>query len=233
MNAKAAGRIAVVLLALALAGCGNLFGGPKAPPNLSEIKGELRDYHVSGRYAAEVTAAIGEARRALNRRAAPKPGQKLAIVFDVDETALSNMQAIQANDYGFITAGPCNLPQGPCGWDAWIARAEAPAMQPTLDLVREAQASGFAVFFVSNRAERTRAATERNLQSAGYANWQGLVLRPDDSQQPTAAYKGPARCRIEALGWTIVLNVGDQPGDVQGACQERHVLLPNPFYRVP
>lgn len=226
--------LAVTLVLTALAGCGGLFGGgPKPPPNLSEIKAELRDYHLSGRYAADIAAAIAEARRVLGRRAAAKPGQKLAVVLDVDETALSNMQAIQANDYGFITAGPCNLPQGPCGWDAWIARAEAPAMAPALDLAREAQAQGFALFFISNRLEKVRAATERNLHAAGYANWTGLVLRPDDSSVPNAAHKGPARCRLEAQGWTIVLNVGDQPGDVQGACQERHVLLPNPFYRVP
>ncbi|MBM3541222.1 MAG: acid phosphatase [Alphaproteobacteria bacterium] len=226
--------LAVALVLAALAGCGGLFGGgPKTPPNLSEVKAELRDYHLSGRYAADVSAAIAEARRVLGRRAAPKPGQKLAIVLDVDETALSNMQAIQANDYGFIAAGPCALPQGPCGWDAWIARAEAPAMAPTLELAREAQAQRLALIFISHRSEKTRAATERNLQAAGYANWTGLVLRPDDSSAPNAAYKGPARCRLEAQGWTIVLNVGDQPSDVQGACQERHVLLPNPFYRVP
>ena len=223
-----------IFFCAALAGCGGILGGgSKAPSNVGELKLELREYYDSGRYAVEFAAAIAEARKQLGRKS-PRPGQRFAVVLDIDETALSNWAALQANDFGFVTAGPCVLPQGPCGWEAWLARAEAPAMGPTLELFREAKAAGFGVFFISTRTERFRAATERNLMAAGYAGWAGVVLRSDDAPLgPAAAHKGPARCRIEALGWTVILNVGDQPSDLAGSCAERSVLVPNPFYRVP
>jgi len=42
-----------------------------------------------------------------------------------------------------------------------------------------------------------------------------------------------ARARFEAVGYRIVVNMGDQPSDLAGGHAEKAVLLPNPFYRIP
>ena len=162
-----------------------------------------------------------------------KRGGQLAIVVDIDETALSNLPSIRANDYGFIVAGPCDLPRGPCGLFTWIMMAKAEPIKPVLTLVEMARQRGVAVFFITGRPERMRAATEANLRAAGYA-WNGLILRPDDLTTKSAAdFKAPERQKIEAQGYTIILNIGDQASDLDGGFAEKTYKLPNPFYLIP
>jgi acid phosphatase len=48
-----------------------------------------------------------------------------------------------------------------------------------------------------------------------------------------ADFKAPQRAKIEAEGFTIIANMGDQPSDLAGAHAEKTFLLPNPFYRIP
>ena len=100
--------------------------------------------------------------------------RKPALILDVDETALSNWPQIEANDYGRIANGPCELPAGPCGQIAWQGRAEDEPIRPTLKLFQKAKAMGVAVFFITGRSEILRAATEANLRKVGY---EGLGLR--------------------------------------------------------
>lgn len=101
----------------------------EATPSLVEVKRQV-DAHVdSGRYEAELAAAVDPARAFLESRVAR--GGKLAIVLDVDETALSNLPSLRANDWGFIVSGPCDLPRGPCGLLAWIGMARAEPRRPS------------------------------------------------------------------------------------------------------
>jgi HAD superfamily, subfamily IIIB (Acid phosphatase) len=61
-----------------------------------------------------------------------------------------------------------------------------------------------------------------------------LILAPVGAQFESAAdFKAPQRAAIEAEGYTIVANVGDQPSDLAGGHSERTFLLPDPFYRIP
>ena len=52
---------------------------------------------------------------------------------------------------------------------------------------------------------------------------------------PSAAdFKAPEREWIEGkLGYTIVVNVGDQWSDLAGGYSEGGFKLPNPFYHIP
>jgi acid phosphatase len=49
----------------------------------------------------------------------------------------------------------------------------------------------------------------------------------------TAEFKTSQRAAIEAQGYTIVVNMGDQPSDLAGGHAMEGFLLPNPFYRIP
>ena len=161
--------------------------------------------------------------------------QRPAVVFDIDETALSNWEAIKANDFGRVFDGPCDeLPQGPCGWTAWDLRAQATVIRPTMDVYNAAKDRGAAIFFITGRDETQRAATERNLQAVGYTGYAQLIMEPPGAHYVSAAdFKAPQREQIARRGYTIIANVGDQPSDLDGGFAERTYLLPNPFYRIP
>lgn len=47
---------------------------------------------------------------------------------------------------------------------------------------------------------------------------------------PRARSRAGGRAAIEAQGYTIVANVGDQESDLAGGRAERAFKLPNPFY---
>jgi len=229
---SALGSSIAALLVVAVTGCAT---GPAAPvaatPSLVETKREVGAYVDSGRYEADVAAVVTQARAYLESRIAR--GGKLAIVLDIDETSLSNLPSLRANDWGFILSGPCEPPNAPCGLGAWIALARAEPIKPVLALARFAREHGVAVFFLTGRPERLRAATERNLQAAGY-EWTGVLLKPDAMRTTSAVeQKAAERKKLVEQGYTIVVNMGDQMSDLDGGFAERTYKLPNPFYFVP
>ncbi|HET6474063.1 MAG TPA: HAD family acid phosphatase, partial [Pseudomonadales bacterium] len=85
-------------------------------------------------------------------------------------------------------------------------------------------------FFITARSENERAWTENGLKKAGYANWDGLVLR--NVGGASGPYKTAARAAIEAQGYTIIANVGDQESDLANGHAERVFKLDNPYYFV-
>ena len=203
------------------------------PPNVGDAKIAATAYHNSGAYERDLTAVVAAASVWIAERA-PQVDQP-ALVLDIDDTSLTNWEVIVADDYGRVFDGPCdNLPAGPCGWVAWDLRASTPVIAQTLALYDEARALGVAVFFITGRDEMQRAATEENLASVGYADYHGLYMEPTGSHYASAAdFKAPQRARIEAEGFIIIANMGDQPSDLAGGHAERTFLLPNPFYRIP
>ena len=101
MRPRAGGRPWWTLAALVLLAAGCATGSASAPtaatPSLVETKRQVDAYVDSGRYEADLAAAVEQARGYLESRASR--GGQLAIVVDVDETALSNLPSLRANDY--------------------------------------------------------------------------------------------------------------------------------------
>jgi HAD superfamily, subfamily IIIB (Acid phosphatase) len=226
--------------ALWVAACAPTFGtGPTAtarmrqPANVGDAKKSATEYRDSGAYARDLASVAAEAGDWIARSA---PGaRRPALVLDVDETALSNWEVIQADDFGRIIGGPCQaLPEGACGWAAWDLLARSVAIEPTLALFRRARSLGVDVFFITGRPESQRSATERNLRAQGFDGFTRLTMVPDGARfASAAAFKAPVRAGIEREGWTIIANLGDQPSDLEGGHAARAFLLPNPFYRIP
>jgi predicted secreted acid phosphatase len=205
---------------------------PCKPVNLGLYKIELTKDQKSGRYERDLAAV---ASRAMSYLARPRKDRgKPAVVFDIDETALSNWPVIKRDDFGVILNGPCDLAGGPCGWNAWIAMARDKPIVSTLNLYRQARRQKMAVFFITGRHEVLRKATERNLRDAGYDGWTDLLMVPDGFE-PTSIveFKAPARKRIVEQGYSIVLNMGDQESDLKGGWAEKTFKLPDPFYYIP
>jgi acid phosphatase len=229
--AKSANKIFFVLW-LVFAFLPNTHLAVTEPPNLGDLKQRITEYKRSGAYDRDVAAVLKKAQAWVERRAAAV--RMPAIVLDIDETSLSNWPRIQANDYGGIVDGPCNLPAGPCGVVSFEMSAKAEAIAPTLALFNAAKAKGVAIFFITGRDERLRAATEMNLHTVGYDGWAELIMRPAGTTTPSASnYKAPERAKISGRGYTIIANVGDQPSDLRGGFAEKTFLVPDPFYRIP
>ncbi|MCP3769727.1 MULTISPECIES: HAD family acid phosphatase [unclassified Streptomyces] len=134
------------------------------------------------------------------RIANPRPGEKQAIVLDIDNTALES-------DFGFSFPAPAN--------------------EPVLEVAQYAQERGVAVFFVTARPGIVGAFTEYNLDHAGYES-AGLYVRGFlDLFRNVAEYKTAQRVDIESKGYTIIGNIGNNTTDLSGGHAERTYKLPD------
>ena len=193
------------------------------PTNLNTTKYEVYRYINTGEYARDLNDAALRANKYLARRLSKpaRPGQKLAIVFDIDETTLSNLPHMMAQDFGYI----------PAVWSRWVATGQAKAIIPVQVGYDMAVHANIAVFFITARKENDRPGTERNLREVGYETWTKIYYMSDESQ-PVRLYKTGVRRQLVAEGYTIIANIGDQESDLAGGYAERTFKLPNPFYIV-
>jgi 5'-nucleotidase (lipoprotein e(P4) family) len=195
------------------------------PANLSLHKEQLKAYVDSGEYAKTVAEVALRAEKYLRKRIAQgaKPGKKLAVVFDIDETTLSNLPHMLDHDYGYV----------PKDWDAWLMQAQARAIIPVQIIYDTAVRGKVDVFFLTGRPENTHASTERNLHEVGYDTWTGIFYKPTtDIMLTTEGFKTEVRRKLTAQGYIIVVNIGDQYSDLNGGYAERTYKLPNPFYLI-
>jgi acid phosphatase len=195
--------------------------GAAEPANLELHKEVLRAYVKSGEYERDIAGVATQARAWIEARA-KQGGVKLTLVCDLDETLLSNWQEIVADDFG----------GNEVSWNAWMASARAPAIEPVREVYAAARRCGVQVVFLTARNESTRAATERNLRAIGCADSAGLICQPDGSKATAAEFKTAQRRRLVAEGRTIIASIGDQESDLAGGFAERTFKLPNPFYLV-
>ncbi|MDX3529944.1 HAD family acid phosphatase [Streptomyces sp. ID05-39B] len=152
-------------------------------------------------WQADCLAVMNQALPYLKQRiAAGKPGEKQALVLDIDNTTLET-------DFGF------SYPQ--------------PANKPVLDVARYAQEHGVSLFFVTARPGIISGVTDYNLKYAGY-KVSGLHVRGlFDLFKDVAAYKTAQRVNIESKGYTIIGNIGNSATDLSGGHAEKTFKLPD------
>ncbi|MEU4150997.1 HAD family acid phosphatase [Streptomyces sp. NPDC026659] len=134
------------------------------------------------------------------RVATAAPGERQAIVFDIDNTTLET-------DFGF------SYPQ--------------PANRPVLNVARYAQEHDVALFFVTARPGLLYLPTQYNLEHDGY-DVTGLRVRGlTDLFKDVATYKTAQRADIESDGYTIIANIGNSASDLTGGHAEKTFKLPD------
>ncbi|MFF4221636.1 HAD family acid phosphatase [Streptomyces sp. L500] len=149
----------------------------------------------------DVRAVVDRAEPYVAERAAHADGRKQAVVLDIDNTSLET--------------------------DFHWATVPTPAVAPVLELARFAHERGAAVFFVTARPGVLTPATEWNLRKVGYPV-DGLYVRHlPDLFQDVSTYKTAKRAEIEAKGYTIVANIGNNTTDLVGGHAERTFKLPD------
>lgn len=212
---------APVLLAMALgAGCATT---PAEPRNLGLHKEEIRSYVREGGYEADLAKVCAQAERWLDKRAVTRQeGEKLLVIFDIDETLLSNLAYSERHDFGFDKPS----------WDRWVREETAKPIGPTRELFLTAKALGYSIVLLTGREEPQRDATARNLAAAGITGYAELICKPTTHKGTSESYKTAHRQRLTEAGWTIVASIGDQQSDLDGGYVERTFKLPGPFYLV-
>jgi acid phosphatase len=231
----------VLVLALALAGCGSVAtrdsgaaSAAPAPPEMPVAAGPAANDNLNAvawvqasseyRLLAEQTyrSATAQLDRALatkdwdalvpSERINPPTGLPPAVIVDIDETVLDN-SPYQAR---LVRDGGH---YDEVTWDAWVREERAAPVPGALEFARAADARGITVFYVSNRAEHLQDATLANLRKAGFPldapeQFLGLGFVVDGCEQ----HGSEKSCRRRWVGRThrVLIQVGDQLGDMLG-----------------
>ncbi|MEU6140251.1 HAD family acid phosphatase [Streptomyces sp. NPDC047081] len=154
-------------------------------------------------WLSDVAAVTGPAQTYIDGRAAANTsGAKQAIVLDIDNTSLETY---------FEGAG-----------------TSTPATPPVLALAQDAHAKGLSVFFISARSNLFNSITKSNLTSVGYTV-DGLYARTVAQMltESVADFKTSQRKAIEANGYDIVANIGNNTTDLTGGYADATYKLPD------
>jgi len=197
-----------------------LYGCSPTPDllNLSIAKDEVINYHNSGKYETETAKVVDEAIEKFNGTAS---GQNSAVVFDVDETAVTSYDHYRKWDFGYV----------PKYFDMWVDSAKAPAVPAVLNLYNYLIKKNYKIVFVTGRKEYQYEATYKNLINAGYTKFDTLIVKGEEySGQTAEKYKSEKRSELAEKGYIISGTVGDQWSDLNGPNHGIQVKIPNYMY---
>nr|WSW41830.1 hydrolase [Streptomyces sp. NBC_01001] len=156
-----------------------------------------------GTWKRDVAAVMATARPYVEQRIAQSPaGEKPAIVLDIDNSSLET-------DFH------------------WFWTFPTPAISEVRDLTRYANERGVAIIFVTARPGIIHSLTEYNLKAVGYPVSDLYVRDLPDLFSEVSAYKTAKRAEIEARGYTIIANIGNNNSDLVGGHAERTFKLPD------
>lgn len=186
-------------------------------PNLGVSKKLIREYIKSGQYELDQKKAIDGALLILDNLKIP--GMPL-VIFDVDETTLSNMEYLLNYDFGFERES----------WDKWIQSAKAPAIGDVKRFYDTLISRNINVVFMTGRSVGQYEATLKNLKEVGYTKFDTLICKsPEFSGKKAIEYKSEVRRRLSQK-YNIIGTVGDQWSDSDGGYTIMKVKIPNLFY---
>jgi 5'-nucleotidase (lipoprotein e(P4) family) len=215
--------------------------------NIENINIPIREYSIQSvlwqQHAAEYRAlayqAFNLAQIQLDNMIANKMDFKkpLAIVTDIDETALDNSpysgkQIELDEEYSTLR------------WTEWVEKKKAKAIPGALDFFNYAKSKGVEVFYISNRSTKQKIETIENLQIIGFPFADGAHVLLKD----TISGKEPRRLQVQDTH-EIVLLIGDNLSDFSEVFDDRStiernrtadslkavfgvkfIVLPNPIY---
>ena len=188
--------------------------------NLEDAKSNVEKYYTDGTYEKELDVIIEDA---IHKIPEVNPGNKETVIFDVDETTLSNFEYAKSMSYGYdlIT------------WKEWVNKSKAPAIKQVKRFYDVLVNKGFIIIFLSGRNESEYAATEKNLINAGYKNFDTLIVRNSiELNYTTAKYKYRKRKELADRGYNIIYCVGDQESDFWNGYTGTIIKLPNYLYKM-
>jgi acid phosphatase len=143
-------------------------------------RGYVSDYMFGEQFRQDCAVVAREAAAYAEGLALAGDGRE-AWVFDVDDTALTNLPYYADTGFG---AEPYNATY----FEEYVANATAPALPEVLGLYGKLLALGIKVVFITGRHDYEREPTVKNLRSAGYHTWEKLVLKCVRDSLPLLLY---------------------------------------------
>ncbi|GBG58834.1 hypothetical protein CBR_g234 [Chara braunii] len=191
------------------------------PPQCEKV---VERYMTEGEYQRDVAATCLAAHDYFSSL---RPGPTDTVVFDIDETLISNVPYQIGLHWGVNKFDPVS-------WKEWTAQANAAAIPQVLALYNELKDAGWNLLLLTGRAEDERNDTMANLLRAGYVSWFDLILKSEAEEGLLAVdYKSRRREEFEKKGYTVRGCVGDQWSDLRGKAAGDHAFkLPNPMYYI-
>jgi acid phosphatase len=188
--------------------------------NLDTAKDQVARYYESGEYEKELTEIINDAKQKfLKVELVPNS----AVVFDIDETALDNYEAIKKIGYGYEKKY----------WDEWLEKADAPAIPKVKELYDFLLQKRFKIIFITGKKDYQYNATYKNMIAVGYTTFDTIITRNKDEYKiKSAQYKSNKRNELIDKGYVIAGCIGDQLTDCAGENCGIVVKLPNYLYLV-
>ncbi|TVU17106.1 hypothetical protein EJB05_33120, partial [Eragrostis curvula] len=191
----------------------------------ADCEGYVGNYMLGGHYRRDSSVVIDEAIAYAESLKLAGKGKEVW-VFDIDETALSNLPYYST--YGFGTR-PWNATR----FNQYVMEGRAVALPETQRLYKKLISLGIKPVFLSGRTEDQTAVTIKNLSREGYTTWRKLLLKPLNAKVNSIAYKSGERKKLVDAGFVIVGNIGDQWSDILGAPEgARTFKLPDPMYYI-
>ncbi|GAB3248850.1 HAD family acid phosphatase [Kineosporia babensis] len=187
-------------------------------------------------YLADVRSVLDDAQVWLGEYQVP---ERAAIVLDVDDTALSTYTYGAATDFaGWHDVHP---------FAKYVMSCQMQAVAGVPEFAHWAAERGFALFYLTSRPDQIHQITLQNLLEQGYAEPAQLFCKPGTQPFPeylpalvegtsshsTVAFKTATRAHLQAQGYDVIANIGDQQSDLEGAYARRTFKLPNRMYLLP
>ncbi len=222
-----------LLTMLSLAGC-----AATSPSSVAPLKPGTEWVASSPQWANEATAVFQLAEDYL---AAAAPGQQSwAVVMDLDETVLNNVQFQ-------VTLERSGESYSPESWYDWTQQASATAVPGSKSLIDTVNRLGGHVAFVTNRKDFEQLATENNLADLGIKRSRDFrVLLTRASPHGPNSKQGRfelVKAMLDAQGYPEVKilayfgdNVGDQPeqpGEFRFFCIDQGAMYGEPCAEIP
>jgi len=189
-------------------------------PNLDEVKDQLKIWYNSGKYFKDITTALEPAKDYVDYVIGV---ENACVIFDIDETMVSEYSLMLANDFG---------------WTKQVIEeaqliTDFPPLLPTLDFYNYCLSIGIKVIILSSRRQKHLATVTELLSNDKYYNYTQLILRPDNDEGKIDYYKLRMRKDLEDnQGLLIQCNIGDQYGDFFGGYANYDIKIPNKFYAI-
>lgn len=186
--------------------------------NLDTSKKIVQEYYESGKFDEECRVIIDDAIKQIGKL--PLVNNS-TVVFDVDETALSNYSHTKEIGFGF----EINI------WNQWLMETDGTAIYHTKRFYDWLISKNVKVIFLTGRYALTREATIKNLIEQGFTKFDTLIVRsPEEEKIPAAVFKPMKREELAKKGYNIIACIGDQWSDLNGDNAGIKIKLPNYLY---
>ena len=188
--------------------------------NLDTAKKLVENYYEGGQFDKECKEIFNNAIDQIEKLTLQ---DKSVVIFDIDETVLSNYNNTKEIGFGYIREY----------WHKGVLRADEPAIPESKKFYDWVISKNIKVVFLSGRYSEVRDATIKNLIAAGFAKFDTLIVRNIDEKNISAAeFKTQKRAELAAKGYNIIASVGDQWSDLVGGNVGIKIKLPNYLYLI-